>query len=110
MLGGSAWDRASDQLAKFVGSWEFVLAQAGILVIWFLWNILMPESLRFDPYPFILANLFMSAEAAFATPVLLMSSNRAAASDRRALHEDVRLDTESLEILKRIEEKINGNS
>jgi uncharacterized membrane protein len=108
MLGGSAWDRASDRLARFVGSWEFVLGQATLLVMWFLWNTLLPEWLRFDPYPFILANLFMSAEAAFATPILLMSSNRAAASDRSALHEDLKLDQESLELIKHMAEEVDG--
>jgi|SRR5690348_2518116 len=110
MLGGKAWDRASDTLAKFVGSWEFVLGQAMFLVLWFAWNTLLPEFLRFDPYPFILANLFMSAEAAFATPVLLMSSNRAAASDRRALYKDVHASEEALVILQKIERKLDGNS
>jgi uncharacterized membrane protein len=109
MLGGDAWDRASEALSRFVGSWEFVLTQAGILVIWFAWNVLAPESLRFDPYPFILANLFMSAEAAFATPVLLMSSNKAAASDRRALYKDVHASEEALVILQKIERKLDGN-
>lgn len=109
MLGGSAWDRASDRLSRFVGSWEFVLGQAILLVLWFAWNTLLPEWLRFDPYPFILANLFMSAEAAFATPVLLMSSNRAAASDRRALYQDVHASEEALLILRKIEKRIDGN-
>lgn len=98
-------ERASDGLASVMGSWKFVLGQAVFLIFWFAANLLMAHY-SWDPYPFILANLVMSAQAAFATPILLMSQNRAAASDRSTLQTDIQLDRESLEILRRIEEKL----
>ena len=98
-------ERASDRLAEVMGSWKFVIGQAVFLTLWFVINTAL--SWAWDPFPFILANLVMSAQAAFATPILLMSQNRAAAADRRTLQNDVRLDQESLEILKRIEEKMS---
>ncbi len=99
-------ERAADKLAEVMGSWKFVIAQSAFLGSWFLVNVYEGAG-GFDPFPFILANLVMSAQAAFATPILLMSQNRAAAADRRTLHEDVKLDAETLERIKRIEEKID---
>jgi uncharacterized membrane protein len=46
----------------------------------------------FDPYPFILMNLFLSAQAAYATPMILMSSNRQAVKDREELVKDLQVD------------------
>lgn len=109
MFKGERWDRYAEKMSAIVGSWTFVLAQALILLVWFAWNTLLPESFRFDPYPFILANLFMSAEAAFATPVILMSGNKESALDRRTLHKDVHASEEALLILQRLERKLNGN-
>lgn len=100
-------ERAADRLAEVMGSWKFVLGQALFLTAWFAWNGLHMTG-AWDLYPFILANLVMSAQAAFTAPIIMMASNRAAANDRRTLHEDVRLDEEALEILRRLEEKFNG--
>lgn len=91
-----------------MGSWKFVIGQALFLSLWFAANMILVVQYKWDPYPFILANLVMSAQAAFATPILLMSQNRAAAQDRRALLHDLKLDEDSLKILKNLEEKING--
>lgn len=100
-------DRVADKMSAFIGSWKFILGQALLLAFWFLWNVVC-VALRFDPYPFILANLFMSAEAAFATPLLLMAQNRTDAADRRVLHDDLKADQESLKILIDMKEKIDG--
>lgn len=99
-------DKMSDSVAKIMGSWGFVLGQAIFLAIWFIINT-VSLFYRFDPYPFILANLFMSAEAAFATPLLLMSQNKASAQDRNTITEDKNIDNESLEILKWMKEKLS---
>lgn len=100
-------ERASDWLANRMGTWTFVLGQAVFLTAWFIVNLMF--SWNWDPYPFILANLAMSAQAAFATPILLMAQNRAAATESRRLQYDVTLDEETLDILKRIDRKINGS-
>ena len=99
--------RASDGLARIMGSWSFVLGQALFLLVWFILNVGF-FTWQWDPYPFILANLAMSAQAAFATPILLMSQNRASDRDRSTLQHDVKLDEEALVILKNLEEKIDG--
>src|SRR5229473_1406164 len=78
-----AGDRVADRVASFIGSWTFIIGQAGIMVVWVLVNTLaLFGVIRFDEYPFVFLNLFMSAEAAFATPLILMSQNRSADRDR----------------------------
>src|SRR6185312_9633364 len=75
--GMSAGARIADHVANFIGSWRFIIIQSGIFVVWVIFNTLwLVEAWQFDPYPFILFNLFMSAEAAYASPLILMSQNR----------------------------------
>lgn len=100
-------ERAADRLAEVMGSWVFVIAQAVFLTAWFIMNVYF--SWAWDPFPFILANLVMSAQAAFATPILLMANNRSAATESRRLQHDVQLDEEALEIIRRIERKLDDS-
>ena len=75
--------RVADALANLIGSWKFIIVQSMIFVIWVIVNTLwLLQAYQFDPYPFILFNLFMSAEAAYASPLILMSQNRQAERDR----------------------------
>jgi uncharacterized membrane protein len=79
----SVGDRVADHVAGFIGSWQFIIIQSVIFVVWVIVNtIWLLERYQFDPYPFILFNLFMSAEAAYSSPLILMSQNRQAERDR----------------------------
>src|SRR6478672_7525981 len=85
----SPGDRIADRVAAFIGSWAFIMGQTGIMVVWVLVNTLaLLGFIRFDIYPFVFLNLFMSAEAAFATPLILMSQNRSAERDREHAQTD----------------------
>jgi len=85
----SAGARIADHVANFIGSWRFIIIQSGIFVVWVIFNTLwLVEAWQFDPYPFILFNLFMSAEAAYASPLILMSQNRQAERDREQAQHD----------------------
>ncbi len=91
--------RVADRVASFGGSWTFILMFVGILVIWVVLNsfvLLRIEDQAFDPYPYILLNLFLSMLAAFQAPVIMMSQNRQAARDRadQAHDYEVNLKTE----------------
>ena len=94
--------RLADQVATFGGSWMFIIIFAAILLAWVLLNsfILVRRGDSFDPYPYILLNLFLSMLAAIQAPVILMSQSRQAAKDRvDAAHDyEVNLKAE-LEIL-----------
>jgi uncharacterized membrane protein len=75
--------RIADIVASFIGSWRFIIIQSGIFAIWVVFNtVWLFTAYQFDPYPFILFNLFMSAEAAYASPLILMSQNRQSDRDR----------------------------
>jgi uncharacterized membrane protein len=78
-------ERIADAVARFGGSWSFIFAFAAVLLGWVLANTLHPGGARgepFDPYPFILLNLFLSMLAAIQAPVIMMSQNRQDAKDR----------------------------
>jgi uncharacterized membrane protein len=94
--------RAADRVAAFGGSWTFVGLFAGIVLAWVALNglLMLRQGRAFDPYPFILLNLFLSMLAAIQAPVILMSQNRQAEKDRiRAEHDyEVNLKAE-LEIM-----------
>jgi len=81
--------RVADLVAGFIGSWQFIIIQSVIFAIWVVVNTLwLLAAYQFDPYPFILFNLFMSAEAAYSSPLILMSQNRQAERDReQAMHD-----------------------
>lgn len=101
--------RLADRVAAFGGSWTFIIIFVVILLAWVVLNtlILARHSSSFDPYPYILLNLFLSMLAAAQAPVILMSQNRQGVKDRiDAAHDyEVNLKAE-LEILS-LHEKID---
>ena len=74
--------RASDTIANWGGSWVFVIGLIVCLIFWMIFNTIMVIWGQWDPYPFILMNLFLSCLAAFQAPIILMSQNRSAERDR----------------------------
>jgi len=74
-------DRIADAVARFGGSWAFIIAFAVVLSIYASINVGLGKS-AWDPYPFILLNLFLSMLAAIQAPVIMMSQNRQDAKDR----------------------------
>jgi uncharacterized membrane protein len=81
-------DHLSDSLTRFGGSWTFIGAFAGVLVIWIGLNGLQLLVQPFDPYPYVFLNLILSGLAAIQAPIILMSQNRQAARDRLAAEQD----------------------
>jgi uncharacterized membrane protein len=73
-------DRLADSVAKFGGSWRFVISFGVVLAVYTFINIFIPKP--WDPYPFILLNLFLSMLAAIQAPVIMMSQNRQDTKDR----------------------------
>jgi uncharacterized membrane protein len=74
-------ERLADAVARFGGSWRFIILFAAILIAYTSANALLGKS-AWDPYPFILLNLFLSMLAAVQAPVIMMSQNRQDAKDR----------------------------
>ena len=74
-------DRVSDAVAHFGGSWSFIITALIVLVIYVTINVIL-RGAAWDPYPFILLNLFLSMLAAIQAPVIMMSQNRQDSKDR----------------------------
>jgi uncharacterized membrane protein len=67
--------RIADAVATVMGSWSFIIVQSAILFVWITANLV--GAIRgWDPYPFILLNLALSFQSAYAAPVIMMSQNR----------------------------------
>jgi len=75
--------RVADKVANTVGSWPFIITQSTILCIWITWNSVAGKEFKFDPAPYVLMNLMLSTQAAFATPLILMSQKRQSEIDRQ---------------------------
>lgn len=73
--------RVADSVAATMGSWRFIIIQTTILVFWIALNVTAYVQL-WDPYPFILLNLALSFQAAYAAPFIMMSQNRQQDIDR----------------------------
>jgi len=76
-------ERIAEDLGQMIGSWTFVVFQVVLLVLWLVLNI-VGFLKHWDGYPFLLLNLVLCFQAAFAVPIVLMALNRAATRDRLA--------------------------
>jgi uncharacterized membrane protein len=86
--------RVADSVAATMGSWAFIIAQSVILAIWVVLNVVAYVQ-HWDPYPFILLNLALSFQAAYAAPFIMISQNRQAERDRHQAEEDYRTNIEA---------------
>ena len=82
--------RIADTVAATMGSWKFILIQSAILISWITLNIVGYVE-HWDPYPFILLNLALSFQAAYAAPFIMMSQNRQQDIDRQAAENDYKV-------------------
>jgi uncharacterized membrane protein len=92
-------DRVADDFSRLVGSWPFVLAQLGIILVWILLNALKLLS-HWDPYPFAFLNVVVGIEIAIWVSLILMSLNRMADRDRLRAQQEYELNVKAEEELK----------
>jgi uncharacterized membrane protein len=93
--------RIADGLATVMGSWTFIIVQSVILTFWIALNVAAYIN-HWDPYPFILLNLALSFQAAYAAPIIMMSQNRQAAKDRLMAEQDYVVNIKAEEEVKSI--------
>ncbi len=91
----SRGQRISDKVARFGGSWKFIISFGVVILFWILFNTLLVIKFRFDPYPFILLNLILSCIAALQAPIIMMSQNRQEEKDRLRGENDYLIDLKS---------------
>jgi uncharacterized membrane protein len=77
----------ADRVAAAMGSWRFIILQSLMLTVWIALNVTAFVQ-KWDPYPFILLNLALSFQAAYAAPFIMMAQNRQQDIDRRQAHAD----------------------
>jgi uncharacterized membrane protein len=101
--------RVADKVAAFGGSWTFIIIFASILFTWILLNsfILTQIKASFDPYPYILLNLFLSMLAAIQAPIIMMSQNRQAAKDRLDATHDYEVNVKAETEIAKLHEKLD---
>jgi uncharacterized membrane protein len=99
--------KLSDKVARFGGSWAFIISFFLILVVWILFNTLTPKNDNFDPYPFILMNLILSCIAALQAPIIMMSQNRQEEKDRTRAENDYLINLKSELEIRALHQKID---
>ena len=72
----------AEQFARFMGTAKFLMYMTAFVVFWVVWNLVAPDSLRFDDYPFIFLTLMLSLQASYAAPLILLAQNRQEVRDR----------------------------
>ena len=97
----------ADSVAKFGGSWTFILIFVFILLFWIVLNSVMLMKKPFDPYPYILLNLVLSCLAALQAPVIMMSQNRQEEKDRIRAENDYQVNLKAEIEIKILHEKLN---
>jgi uncharacterized membrane protein len=90
-----AFGRFAENLARFLGTGRYLVAQTLVVIIWIILNV-VAVSLRWDPYPFILLNLGFSTQAAYAAPLILLAQNRQADREKEDVERDREMNFRSL--------------
>jgi uncharacterized membrane protein len=98
--------KVADIVAATMGSWTFIIVQSVILLIWILLNVTAYME-QWDPYPFILLNLALSFQAAYAAPVIMMSQNRQQDIDRKAAEHDYQINIKAELEIELLHQKID---
>ena len=98
--------RIADRFAQIIGSWRFIIIQTVLLAVWIALNI-TAYVYHWDPYPFILLNLAMSFQAAYAAPILMMSQNRQAEKDHLQAKNDYEVNLKAEFEIMQLHEKFN---
>ena len=96
----------ADRVAATMGSWTFIIIQSTILLAWIVLNVVAYMK-HWDPYPFILLNLGLSFQAAYAAPIIMMSQNRQADKDRMQTRNDYEVDMKAEMEIMQLHEKFN---
>ena len=99
--------RAADAIAKFAGSWAFIFAFTGVLILWMVVNTILASN-AFDPYPFILLNLVLSCVAAIQAPLIMMGQNRQEEKDRRRAENDYKFNLKTEIMIEDLYDKVNA--
>lgn len=100
-------ERIADVVARFGGSWTFILSFLFILSAWIAANAYVGDKKAFDPFPFILLNLVLSCIAALQAPIIMMSQRRQEAKDRQRSDSDYKVNLKAELEIRHLHEKLD---
>ncbi|MBF0441304.1 MAG: DUF1003 domain-containing protein [Oligoflexales bacterium] len=100
-------DMVADAMAKFGGSWSFIICFASIIFVWIIFNSIKFLDRPFDPYPYILLNLVLSCLAALQAPIIMMSQNRQEERDRNRSESDYLINLKAELEVRQLHEKLD---
>ena len=100
-------EKIADKVAAFGGSWTFIIIFSGILAAWVVLNSFILLTRAFDPFPYILLNLFLSMTAALQAPIIMMSQNRQSARDRLDAAHDYEVNLKAELEIRTLHEKLD---
>jgi uncharacterized membrane protein len=83
-----AFGQLSERIARFLGTGRFIVWMTVVIIVWVIWNTMLPNSWRFDNYPFIFLTLVLSLQASYAAPLILLAQNRQDDRDRVNMEQD----------------------
>ncbi len=90
-LDADAFGAFAEGAARFMGTGKFIVYMTVFVIVWITLNVVGLLGYKWDPYPFILLNLFFSTQASYAAPLILLATNRQEVRDKLSLDEDRRL-------------------
>lgn len=99
--------KAADLMARFAGSWAFVIIFCTALILWVGINFILTDR-AFDPFPFILLNLILSCVSALQAPFIMMSQNRQEEKDRKRSEGDYKINLKSEIIIEDVHYKLDS--
>jgi uncharacterized membrane protein len=99
--------KIADKVAATMGSWPFIIIQSIILLVWIVLNVTAIVN-KWDPYPFILLNLALSFQAAYAAPFIMMSQNRQQDIDRKEAENDHQINVKAELEIELLHEKVDA--
>ena len=102
----SRGQRIADAVASTMGSWRFIIIQSTLLLGWVTLNMTAWYE-HWDPYPFILLNLALSFQAAYAAPFIMMSQNRQQEIDRKSAENDHQVNLKAELEIELVHKKLN---
>jgi uncharacterized membrane protein len=103
----SVGQKVADKVAATMGSWSFIIIQTTILLFWIILNVTAYVQ-KWDPYPFILLNLALSFQAAYAAPFIMMSQNRQQDIDRKEAESDHQINIKAELEIELLHQKIDN--
>ena len=94
-LDSEAFGEFAEAAARFMGTGKFIAYMTVFVGAWVIFNVVGIYGFSWDPYPFILLNLFFSTQASYSAPLILLAQNRQEVRDKLSLDEDRRLAAQS---------------